>query len=180
MQKIKETTMQVNDQLSGRRDKLNKIVTVTGIYLQVTLLATVINTVACCAEVEWLFIPYSLTCVHFSFEYGLFLIEQGRIALSACVLLFSVAVAVLFLIGCIKMRAESKWAGLISVIMWADLIITAAFAFTRLETVFYAVDIALHMFVVVQTMRARRASYGLSVLPEEEYEGDPFEEFKNN
>ena len=171
--------MKVNEQLDKRREQLNKILTEVSFYLHVTFIATVINTVAGCVGASRIFVPYSLTSVQCSFEYAWFLVEKGRLVPSALMFVLSVTIAAIFVTACFRMSANSGWATLLTVIMTVDGMLTVVLIISRLTPVFYALDLALHMFMIVQTIRAKRASYGLSVLPNEEYEGDPFEDFAN-
>lgn len=73
-------------------------------------------------------------------------------------------------------------------LLWLDVICLIAawlwnpamlFGESELCHIVAVLNFACHIFLVWHISRARRAVESLEVLPEHEYEGDPFEEFRN-
>ncbi len=169
--------MQVNDQLRERREKLSKRLTFCQICFEVTALATILNCLTVLFDGFKIFVPYSLSSVHFALEYAVNMWGK-RAFMPLLAILLALSFFALYTVSIFKMRGSKGFVFALVFLSVTDVLVTAVVTIGRLQLVFYIVDLVLHLFVMIQALRAKRAVHCLFVLPEKEYEGDPFDEFK--
>lgn len=177
-------TVEVNRALDARRALLNKRVLFGRILLLVWLPMVILNLVLLYWNANFR-LPISCTTADF-----LLMLHAVNPDQTNTVLLIPLALLISIGIGAAALlwKKYSLFRHGMFILLWIDVIcmLTAwlwnpilLFGEGELRNVIAVANLAIHIFLIWHISRARRAVDSLEVLPEQEYEGDPFEEFRN-
>ena len=180
----------VNEALEERRAVLAKRIISARIYLLIAICITFANLIGVCLEgkIFWLHLPYRITSAQALFEFGRSMMISENAFRPGMMILYGglASLIMFFFVVCwFNIKKSRLWTTLCYGGLIADLIVSILLTLLNLNSgalsvVLFFVDVIIHLFLVIQLARARRAHYGLTVLPEQEIEGDPYEEFRNS
>ena len=177
-------TEEVNRALEARRRLMAKRIVFGRIILLVWTVAAILNLVLLYSNVRYR-LPLSAATADLLMMLRFLHPDQGATVLF-------IPLAILIPVG--MMGANFFWKKhdtirlAMVLLVWADVVCMIAawlwnpvilFGESGIRHMVAIGNILLHFFLVWHISRARRAVESLEVLPEREYEGDPFEEFKN-
>ncbi len=172
----------VNEALQKRRKQHVGIIKRSRIYLLATLILTFTNSLSIVIGFVWIALPYGLTSVQACLEYALKIKgENYSWKFTAAVLIF-LALYALFIKAWFSMNESYLWTRIAWWLFIGDFAVTLVMTIINFvpeffTTLLYLIDIALHVFVMLQLGRAKRSHYALILLPERETEEDPYETF---
>ena len=180
----------VNQALDERRALLAKRIISARIYLLIAICLTFANIIGVCLEgkIFWLHLPYRITSAQALFEFGRTMMSVGDAIRPGMMIIFgglSALILFFFICAWFNLNKSRVWTsacyyGLIIDLLATMLLTLFNLTAGTLSLVLFFVDILIHGFVVIPLGRAKKAAYGLIVLPEQEIEGDPYAEFRND
>ena len=177
-------TEEVNRALEVRRALMNRRILFGRILLWAWVPLGLLNLVFCQANANFR-IPLSSTTADFLLIIR-FLYPQQKptVLLVPLAILIPVGIAVAALLW----KKHNFLRTGVFILIWSDIICMIAawlwnpillFGDNEVRNIIAVCNLAAHIFLVWHISRAKRAVESLEVLPEQEYEGDPFEEFRN-
>ena len=177
-------TEQVNRALEARRRLMNKRIMFGRILLWIWAPAVVLNLMLFYLNAN-IRLPISSTTADFWLMLRVLNSENG---LSVLLYLPIAMVPAGIVAASIFWKKQSALRTGVFLLLWADMICMIAawlwnpillFGDNSLRHWIAVANLIVHIFWIWHISRARRAVESLEILPEREYEGDPYEEFRN-
>jgi|GEM_PF-2061463 len=177
-----------DERINERRKQLGVRLMTARVYLMITEGITIIGLLGIIINFTWITLPYGF----FIPQYAVMLIRDngfaegvvrpGLIALGSTV---AAGMLIFYLIAMFAMKKSKVWMNAVIVAFSIDTVVLfmitlfSVFGTGLSALLSYLVNAALHVYVLVGLLSARKAQRGLEVLPDKEDDyGDPYEEFR--